>query len=564
MIFILISWLYILFITVGMGSLILNYTKIKNPVFLIVSGLFFQLILIHFWAIFFGVNLTFYCVNSLIAAGLIYFQRTKIKSILIQSVDDFKNWNPFLKFLFIFIGIATLMQSSVSPYLPDNESYYIQTIKWLNSYGLVKGLANLHLFFGQMSGWHMLQSSFNFGFLINFLNDLNGFLLVVISFFSFDRLNHFTKEKNLPDLFIGLIFTASVFLFRFLDAPSPDLPVFLIFPVMAWIFLNQFEKPDRDHILLLFVFGLLLTLSKITSFPVLILPIVLLIKSSVFKKTVPAAFLLCLIALIAFFSKNYIITGYLLNPTDLLGNLLNPDWKMPNHLQQLFYAYPQFHAYNSSPEEFENFKNWSQLTKFTKWFFSPKLHGIFNKLILILLIVFPFWIRKNKALFWIYITSLFQFLILYFTSPQYRFFFHIILVLGLIIIATILIKISFRNLKILLTLTVVPVLIPLVFNLNFKALTNNHFMRTQTKTFRAPYLFKPKKNSQYIYHYEKIIDGNLEYNSPVKTYMWLTGDGELPVANKIMINYIKKREGLRPQLRTGKLKDGFKSEEIKK
>lgn len=546
-----------LFISVGMGSLLFAIAKPKNLVFLILSGLFFQLLLIHFWGLFFATSTVFYAFNSGFSASLILVYRKEIRILFKQSFKDFQNWRTFTKLIFGLIGIAALMQSSVSPYLPDNESYYIQSIRWVNEYGLVKGLANIHPFFGQMSGWHLLQSSFNFGFWVDFLNDLNGFLLVVVAFFGFDRLNHFSKERNLPDLFIGFIFITSIFLFRFLDAPSPDLPVYLIFPLMVWIFINEFEKPSKEYIFLLFIFGLLLVLSKISSFPVLMLPIVLLFKSREFKKAFPIVFMLCITALTAFCSKNYIITGYLLYPSNWLGELVNPDWKMPGQLQQLYYDYTQFHAFNSPETELEDFKNWSPLTKFQKWVFSPKLHGFFNQLILALLITFPLWIRKNKAFFWIYLTGFCQFMILYFTSPQYRFFFHIILVLGLIVVSLQIQQFRLRKLKSMLLFSIILVFVPLTFNINFKAFTNNKFMRTTTKTFKISYLLKPHKNSQYKYKYKEITEGNFKYNSPVNTHLWLTGDGQLPAVNQLMVNFFKEEIQLRPQLRSERIKDGF-------
>lgn len=562
MVFILLSWIYILFISVGMGSLTIGFIKSKNPVFIIVSGLFFQLLFIHFWVLIFPVNQIFYILNSLLSAFLIYNYKIKILEIFSSAYQNFKSWNLFLKILFGFIGITSLMQSSVSPYLPDNESYYIQTILWLNKYGLVKGLGNLHLFFSQMSGWHLLQSSFGFGFWVDFLNDLNGFLLVAISFFSFDRLNHFIQNKNQSDLFIGLIFTSSIFVFRFLDAPSPDLPVYLIFPLMVWVFWTSFKKPEKERVMLLFIFGLLLVLVKITTFPILILPFVLLFKRFEFKGILFPVSILCFISLIAFCSKNYIVTGYLLNPTSLFGKSLNPDWKIPQNLQQLYYSYTSFHAYNSPPSAYQNFAEWTWQLKFNKWFFSPKLHGVFNKWILLLLLVFPFWIRKNKVFLWIYLIGLIQFLILFFTSPQYRFFFHIILVFTLIIIANLIYNIKVRGLYSLLGLSIFPVILPLLFQFNIGIFTNNNFMKNQVNTFNLSYLTKPHKNSQYNYDYEEVIDGNLQYESPVNTYMWLTGDGELPTTNRLMIDYLKKTVKLKPQMRTNKLKDGFKSQKI--
>jgi len=64
-----------------------------------------------------------------------------------------------LKIILGTIIIFDLAQSAGAPYMIDNETYYIQTIKWLDQYGLVPGLANLHFFLSQMSGILFLERS---------------------------------------------------------------------------------------------------------------------------------------------------------------------------------------------------------------------------------------------------------------------------------------------------------------------------------------------------------------------------------------------------------------------
>ena len=105
--------------------------------------------------------------------------------------------------------------------------------------------------------------------------------------------------------------------------------------------------------------------------------------------------------------------------------------------------------------------------------------------------------------------------------------------------------------------SIILVFVPLTFNINFKAFTNNKFMRTTTKTFKISYLLIPHKNSQYEYKYKEITEGNFKYNSPVNTHLWLTGDGQLPAVNQLMVNFFKEEIQLRPQLRSERIKDGF-------
>jgi hypothetical protein len=144
-------------------------------------------------------------------------------------------------------------QCSSIPYVIDNESYYIQTIKWINEYGFVKGIVNLHFFLGQTSGWHITQSVFNFSFLYSNFNDLSGFVMLLGAVFSIQKLDEFSQNKNSNYLLIGLFPISSIFLFQFISAPSPDIPVYVLSFIIFFYFLENFKdnaksiQDDIDH-----------------------------------------------------------------------------------------------------------------------------------------------------------------------------------------------------------------------------------------------------------------------------------------------------------------------------
>jgi len=75
----------------------------------------------------------------------------------------------------------------------------------------------------------------------------------------------------------------------------------------------------------------------------------------------------------------------------------------------------------------------------------------------------------------------------------------------------------------------------------------------------------PSKNSNVNTTYYKTKINNLSYFSPdSKTYIWVTGDGNLPCVNTKQVEYFKRKLGYIPQLRTTNLKDGFYSMPILK
>src|SRR5690554_121180 len=148
MLLIFISWLYILFTVVNFGFITHKLLKINKKYFIVIafSGLFSVTLLAGFWAILWRINVEFHLV--LLILNLLFFLKFKsgIQKVCISFFYEIKKLPFFLKSLLGIITVLILAQCASVPYIIDNESYYIQTIKSLNEFGLVKGLANLHLF----------------------------------------------------------------------------------------------------------------------------------------------------------------------------------------------------------------------------------------------------------------------------------------------------------------------------------------------------------------------------------------------------------------------------------
>ena len=171
MLLIFLSWLYILFTTINLGFGLDKILGLKNKDFVTTAilGLFSATVFASIWAIFGRINIAFH-VFLLLLNLIIFFKFKKEISAIYKSFTlQIQQLELPLKLYLGIISILIIAQCASIPYVNDNESYYIQTIKWLNEYGFVKGIINIHLFFGQTSGWHITQSAFNFSFLYKIL-----------------------------------------------------------------------------------------------------------------------------------------------------------------------------------------------------------------------------------------------------------------------------------------------------------------------------------------------------------------------------------------------------------
>lgn len=560
MLLILISWIYIFITTLNFGFLFRSLFKIEKCHIIIhhVLGLFLFAIITSISAFFVRIHFEYYIAILIINIATTLFYINPIKRWLYQLKEIFNGLQINFKVLFGFIFIICLAQSATLPYLLDNETYYIQTIKWLNEYGFVKGLANLHMLLGQNSTWHVLQAGFNFPFISHSLNDLNGFVFVIMSFLFIEKLNHYQSNPDIESFNLGLMLLFSLFLFQFINAPSPDLIIFLIAPYLFYLFTTTYKSITRNDFMVLLSLTIFLCFIKVTAIVLLLLPLILFIKHfSLFKAEIGLYFILSSITLIVFISKNTIISGYPLYPVQQF-NIINLDWKVPTEVMEFYKLGTDFDGMTQSNNTDVGF-----FEKLKFWLFSPKLDGLFNKVYLLLLMIFPFFIYKleNKTqLLIIYLIAIIQFILLWFTSPQYRFFFIFIAFLGIQLFSFV-----FRSKKLSVYLVIFATVIsaiPIFLPISLKAFTNNNFAM-KLNTFELKSIILPEKNSKTITTYtEYNIDGFEFYSPDNDVFFWVTGNGSLPCVNKKQIEYFKTYYDYIPELRTKRINDGFKSKKI--
>lgn len=552
MVLLLLSWLYILFIATGMGMLV--YRKISRKeewLFVVLIGFFINSLLTHFYSFFGGINWLFYGLNSILAAIGWIFNFDYIRKLASHYRKLPFYWASGLTLLL-------LMQTAVPPMLIDNDTYYIQTIQWLNQFGIVKGLANLHWFLSQFSAWHILQSSFNFGFISHPINSLNGFLLLAFCFYSLKQFQTYKLTLQKETLFIALLPIGNVLFYFFSSSPSPDLPIYLITSLIFYLFYRTYDR-NENHFKLILVLSFFLFSIKVSIFPILFLSLILIFLKKTNTREIGYCSLVGLMVFSFFIFKNYILSGYPLFPIQLGNQILTPDWKLPEEILNQFLGNPR--RIGVADLELSHEKV-TEAEFFYLWLLKSNVHSIFNSLAVLLLVVFPFFIKRNKALIWLYMYGLIQFGLLYFSSPQYRFFLQIIIA-GLLFI---LVKFFAKIIQKLDTRIYGLAFLPIFFLLGFTQinLSNQNTYSTQSQSFSIHYLIKPSKNSGLQFEYQEFEEGNLKYNSPISTpeMFWLNGEGDLPCTNHDMVEYIKTGHHLRPQLRTGNLKDGFYSQKL--
>jgi hypothetical protein len=560
MILILLSWLYIFFTATVFGIAFSKVLRIKQSDIVItpVLGLFSITILATIWAFFGPVAIGFHC--TLLLASILFWlkDKTGFSSIILHALLQIRQFPFIVKILFALSSLLILAQSATLPFIIDNESYYIQTIKWLNEYGFVKGLANLHLFLGQSSGWHIAQSVYSFSFFYDRFNDLNGFCLLLGNLFAFQKLHSYLENGNRMDLAFGLFPLTYVFLFQFVSSPSPDLPVYVFGFILFSTYLQNQDR--KDSLLIISILTVFAIFIKVTAVILLVFPLILLASNfTLLKNQIGKITLIGSLVLILFVLKNTMLTGYPLFPL-LCFRIDGFDYTVPAIVMEFFFSKSMLHSFYVP---YGYFDSWSTLEIVRFYFLNNGMTGYIGMASVVLLLIMPVVIivkRLAKRIWVIYAAFIIMAVLLCFSSPQYRFYvyfslFFLLLLLSLSISNR---KAIFGLFAISMVLTGILVFVPM----SFSTLTENKLLG-QNSTFNLKNIAIPEPNSKWAQEYRGGSVGNMHFHAPIdNSFFWVTANGKLPCINTAQLDYFQKGFFIIPQQRSIELGDGFYSQKI--
>jgi hypothetical protein len=561
MVLILLSWLYIAW-TIHLwgiaGNQILRLST-KLPIVQTTTGFALVTFFAAVWSIFGRIHWEFHAVLFLTNLFFMGWYKSDWIDDLHATKKRFIALPLFLKLYLFGMALLILAQCAAAPYVIDNESYYIQNIKWLNTYGMVKGLINLHFFLGQLSGWHITQSALNFSFLYDRYNDLSGLFLLYGIGFATQQINHYFTTKKSHALVVGLFPITGILLFQFISAPSPDIVVYVLTFVIFYLFIEEYSNPSRATFVQLTLLVLFTLFIKNTAMTLALLPIYwFIVHYQSLKQVFPKVFLLCTLTLGLFVVKNLIICGVPVFPSKLFSGAYF-DYSLPVEIEHFYYEELKKYGYFLTTADYDYYSKWDL---FVRWLQLPKLNGLFNTMGVVILFATPFLIFKIKenAYRVIYFILVIQMVLLFATSPQYRFFLNGILFLGCLWVSVLIYQ--RRAVYSLLILSSIPILLIVFLPVNLNRFSNYKFMM-ELSQFQSENIVFPHANSKYSLEFEKKHEGNLEYFSPKNsTFFWGTFNGPLPTVNKDQINYFKTYFHLIPQQRTAHIKDGFYSKHL--
>lgn len=409
-------------------------------------GLSFVGTILNFWSLFFPTN-HYSLILLLLISLLILYKERKTYNIYFSSIKNKLIDNrSILIITTISILLITLLFSVVTPQLYDTYLYHINAIQWNENYKIVPGLANLHDRFGFNSSVFVLSAGFSF----NFIYEQYLFIINSLSFLLFFIwvLKNAIEINNIKSLLL-LLFIYYFTNQYFLDISSPGtdlLPnIFISYLLINILLFREFIKRKWLVFLVLPMFCLTL---KLSTLPIIILSLIVIFTNNenTFLKNIKKFVFLAILFILPWIVRNVFLSGYLLFPVASI-DIFNFDWKVPLENVKLtkdwIYSWARIPFKDSKEVLAMNFSEWFKI-----WW--EKLLLI-NKKLLILAVISPFvfliysLFKKNEKEKLIPIgVALIIMLLWFFTAPDIRFSFSVILFLALSPIALI----NFDKLKI--------------------------------------------------------------------------------------------------------------------
>ena len=327
------------------GILFYKFLPVKsNPrpiINYLVSGLILLTSLTQVIVLFFPITVytRFVILGLLILLSIIKRKNTKL------SIPEINVSASLI--LFFIVWAAILLINAGPTMMDDTESYHIQSIKWIQEYGSVPGIVNLHVRFGFNSSWFSSVALFSFsskttgGFTV-----LNSVISVWLCYWFIGKFNTFKKENYVQSAFAILsTFITSLVIWPLIRGNAATtnydfITTFVVIILFTEVFFSKKTSPSIEWI----IWPVYLLTVRLINFPLLLLSLfafTLFIKQKQQRQLLlPLAY--CFLLIVPFIIRSIIISGYPFYPATNF-DFTNVDWKADSQVTEKFLEFIKYY-----------------------------------------------------------------------------------------------------------------------------------------------------------------------------------------------------------------------------
>lgn len=348
MIVVLLNWLYIAITSFATGFAVLSFfsalfkTENRKVLPQIFAGLVVNTVYAQVWSLFCGVSLASNIVLMIITSIVViccYKQMGMLLGNALKEAGSVK----YMPAVYAFIIILFAYGTSRGYIHYDTSLYHAQSIRWIEEYGVVKGLASLQLRFGYNSAAFALTALYSWVWMFGqSLHTTSGFFALLGAIQVAEVYKVFVNKKVRYSDFIriGLFFYLGL-IFREMTSPASDYyaQILIYSTIIMWIdALDEQNNHNEDKAYPFAMLSILLVYAATIKFSIALLvllvikPAVILIQKKQIKQIL-VSLLGGIVVLVPFFIRNVIISGWLIYPSTIL-DLFDVDWKIPKGVAQ--------------------------------------------------------------------------------------------------------------------------------------------------------------------------------------------------------------------------------------
>lgn len=229
--------------------------------------------------------------------------------------------------------MLTLLWTTRSPGQYDTGLYHAQAIRWVEDYGVVPGLGNLHMRLAYNSAFMSLQALFSLGWLVGqSLHSLNGFFCLAALVYVFSTVRLWGEGGLRVSDLLKCAMTVFVAQKSYdISSSGTDIEAMLLIFYILIKWSEYREEGQKDGVLygwlcLVSVYAATVKLSAAASVLLALYPLYLFVREKNVRAVVSHV-AAGLVILAPWLIRNVVISGYLVYPYAGI-DLFRPDWKM--------------------------------------------------------------------------------------------------------------------------------------------------------------------------------------------------------------------------------------------
>lgn len=327
---------------------LISRKTIQRPViFYLISGLVLLSVIAQLLVLFFPIGSIVQAAVVIILLAIAVSKWSDCKNLFKTIFFEFSTWPTLLLILFFLTWTAILLINAGPTMMDDTESYHIQSIKWIQEYGSVPGIVNLHVRFGFNSSWFSSVALFGFsskttgGFTV-----MNSMISVWLCYWFIEKINQFQKENNVQAAFAVLsIFIVSLAIWPLIRGNAATTNYDFVTTSIVLIFFTEIFFSERISPAIEWIIWPVYLLSvRLVNFPLLLLSFFAFTLFIQHKQTrqllLPTVY--CLLLIVPFLIRSIIIAGYPFYPATYF-DFTNVDWKADPRITESFLEYIKYY-----------------------------------------------------------------------------------------------------------------------------------------------------------------------------------------------------------------------------